>query len=186
MKFEGCGAVAAAQAQQQGNANIIPLMHSLAHFMPQMSLPGSAHSVSQPPSMMAPPQAAGHAAPTPPGFPSFVMAPSSGGLSAMPWPLVSQPPHSFQVVPPAPPLASAAVPAMPDSGPGSAPAHAVQPKPAEANAEEVQTSEVPSSGAFSTIPEDHALPAQEAAQQEVEQVAEAAIQDPVAAGNDND
>ncbi len=192
VKVEDCGAVAAAQAQQQGNANIIPLMHSLAHFMPQMSLPGSAHSVSQPPSMMAPPQTAAHPAPMPPGFPSFVMAPSSGGLSAMPWPLVSQPPHSFQVVPPAP-AAGAAV--VPDSVPGPALVPATQPQdaqpaaqPAEADAESLKASEVPSSGAFSTLLEEHALPPQEATQQEAEQVAETAqpVQDPVAVENDND
>ena len=192
VKIEGCGAVAAAQAQQQGNANIIPLMHSLAHFMPQMSLPGSAHSVSQPPSMMAPPQTAAHVAPMPPGFPSFVMAPSSGGLSSMPWPLVSQPPHSFQVVPPA---AAAAVPAVPDSGPGPALVPATQPQdaqpaaqPAEADAKEATASEVPSSGALSAQLEDNALQPQAAAQQEVEQVAEAAplVQDPAAEQSDDD
>ena len=192
VKIEGCGAVAAAQAQQQGNADIIPLMHSLAHFMPQMSLPGLAHSVSQPPSMMAPPQTAAHAAPVPPGFPSFVMAPSSGGLSAMPWPLMSQPPHSFQVVPPA---AAAAVPAVPDSLPGPALAPATQPKdaqpaaqPAEADAKEATASEVPSSGAFGTLLEDHALNSLEAAQHEAEQGVEAkqSVQDPVVVENDND
>ena len=178
---EGFDAVAAAQAQQQGNANIIPLMHSLAHFMPQMSLPGSAHSVSQPPSVMAPPQTGAHAASMPSGFPSFVMAPSSGGVSAMPWPLVSQPPHSFQVVPPA--ASAAAVPAAPDAGPGSALAPAVQ--PVDAQAEGGPASEAPASGVFSALLEEHASPPQDAAEQQAVQLTSAAlpVQDSLAVQN---
>ena len=100
--------MAAAQAQQQGNANIIPLMHSLAHFMPQMAVPGAAHSMPpQAPAGLMPPQAssaAPQAAAMPPGFPSFLLASSAAGGQPLPWPLVSQPAGgAFQV---APPLAS--------------------------------------------------------------------------------
>ena len=159
--YEGCGAVAAAQAQQQGNPNIIPLMHSrLAHLMPQMSLPGSAHSVSQPPSMLTPPQTGAYAASMPPGFPSFVMAPSSGGISAMPWPMVSQAPHRYQAAP-------AAVPAA--TGAGSVPAPTQEPEtaePAEAQAEGLQAAEAPSSDVLTALLGDNAAQPQDATQQQ--------------------
>ena len=155
-------------------------MHSLAHFMPQMALPGSAHAVSQPPSVMAPPQMAAHAASMPPGFPSFVMTPASGGTSAMPWPLVSQPPHSAQAV----------AAAVPEAGPGLAMAPEAQAQagdsaaqPVEAQAEVSQASEVPSSGAFSALLEDHAAQPQDAAKQEAVKATDAAqlAQDPLPA-----
>ena len=101
--------MAAAQAQQQGNANIIPLMHSLAHFMPQMAVPGAAHSMPpQAPAGLMPPQTssgAPQAAAMPPGFPSFLLASSAAGGQPLPWPLVSQPAGgAFQVAPPLAPL----------------------------------------------------------------------------------
>ena len=164
--FGGCTAVAAAQAQQQGNPNIIPLMHSLAHLMPQMSLPGSAHAVSQPPSMLGTPQAAPNAASLPPGFPSFVLAPASNGASAMPWPLVSQPAQGYQAVPPAP--------AVPSPGLNPAQAPAVQPEaaqPAEAQAE------APSSGASGAHLEGQAAQPQGGAQQPAMQPASDAQDD---------
>ena len=117
--------MAAAQAQQQGNPNIIPLMHSLAQFMPQMAV---AHSAPQAPSMMSPGQPAAPL-PMPAGFPNFMLGNSSPGAAPMPWPLVSQPPGStFQVVPPpaAPPAAPAPLPTPAASGPQAPTAAALQ------------------------------------------------------------
>lgn len=149
-------------------------MHSLAHFMPHMALPGSAHAVSQPPSVMAPPQMAAHAASMPPGFPSFVMAPSSGGISAVPWPLVSQPPHS-----------TAAAAAVPDAGHSLVMTSEAQTQagesaaqPAEAHAEGPPASEVLQSGTFSAL-----LEPQDAAEQKAVEATDAAqlVQDPLPA-----
>ncbi len=106
-------AVAAAQAQQQGNRNIIPLMHSLAQFMPQMA---AAHSAPQAPSMVSPGQPAAPL-PIPSGFPNFMLGNASAAAAPMPWPLVSQPPGStFQVVP-----APTAQPAVPTGVPAPLP-----------------------------------------------------------------
>lgn len=165
-------------------------MHSLAHFMPQMSLPGSAHSISQAPPVVTPPQT-GSAAPQaatvmPPGFPNFMMAPSSGGVSPMPWPMVSQPPHTYhaQVVPP--PAATPAVPAAPEAGLGhaqkdlgaAAPAvqlHMAEPAtqpaahgeaPAEVPQKDVSAEQPPPSGAFSALLKESAPQALDATQQQ--------------------
>ena len=156
--------MAAAQAQQQGNANIIPLMHSLAHFMPQMAVPGAAHSMPpQAPAGLMPPQAssgAPQAAAMPPGFPSFLLASSAAGGQPLPWPLVSQPASgAFQV---APPLAS--LPQPQPAAPAMAPAQlqptAAAPAPspesavaeAQASAQQaVQPSELAVGGALSAL-----------------------------------
>lgn len=151
--------MAAAQAQQQGNPNIMPLMHSLAQFMPQMA---AAHSAPQAPSMMSPGQPAAPT-PMPAGFPSFMLGNPSPGAAPMPWPLVSQPPGStFQVVPPpaAPPAVPAAAPApLPTpaaTAPQAPPAAALQPaQPAAAEAV-AQPPEPVAGGAFSALLEDAA------------------------------
>ena len=175
--------MAAAQAQQQGNANIIPLMHSLAHFMPQMAVPGAAHSMPPPaPAGLMPPQAsstAPQAATMPPGFPSFLLASSAAGGQPLPWPLVSQPAGgAFQV---APPLAS--LPQPQPAAPGAAPAQlqpaaaapapgpeAGQPAEAQASAPQAsQPSELAVGGALSALLQGNAeAPSQAPVQQPVQ------------------
>lgn len=147
------GAVAAAQAQQQGNQNILPLMHSLAHFMPQMAVPGAAHSMPQAPGMMMPQQqptaAVPHAASSlPPGFPSFLLAPSSAGVAPMPWQMVSQPPASAYH-PPLQQAAPAAAPAMAPVQAHPAPAAALQAAQPAAPAAAAAPAQVPQAGAAS-------------------------------------